>query len=61
MTTNVVACTSFHEGHVTRFISFRTSERKVRLRPHQATTPFGLVAVSRTRSSIADFKNRPRQ
>ena len=44
---------------MTRSISLRTCERKVRPRPHQPNTPFGLIAVSLARSSIADFTLHP--
>src|SRR5512134_3601314 len=38
-TTNVVAYTSFRDGHVTRRISLRTSVKKLRLLRHQPTGP----------------------
>src|SRR6476619_3246010 len=60
MTTKVVAYTSLRPGHVTRPISFRTSDRKRRERPHQPVT------LSRARppndsscSAIAVFISHP--
>src|SRR5215212_2430872 len=49
MTTIVVAYTSFCDGHVTRFSSFRTSLRKRRarsMRPPAASLTFSMVVVS---------------
>ena len=40
MTTNVVACTSFQDGHVTRSTSFFTWARNVRERPHHPSHTF---------------------
>ena len=55
MTTNVVACTSFQDGHVTRSTSLRTCARNVRERDHHPNRLDALLGLSRAASIAADF------